>query len=679
MTKPRDHNDPPNEGLPNLNELPADDNELGELLGRSMAERVAGPEPIPQTAQVYELAARTQRRQRITAVAAGALLVVGIAGVGISQLSDAQPQDITTIASTPEPESTAVDQTDNSDSANDDASGTNNSSTDTSLVETASLDLLDPADFSDGPALTWTEVDLPDGLGSGRVVGHTDTGQAVLASAPNSFAPSVEVLLPSSIWLTSDGTDWEPVDNIPKLAFVQQAVRSGGVWYVVGAAIADNPQDIGIAETLERGHQPSVFVSRDNGQTWSQIELRAAEPASSDTYVQNEVGNIDIAVRAGQAVVMATEYLGFDLDRYALDNNLIPEGKVIVGQGFTADSVELYVAAEAAFDPGSQEFAEPDTDPITIPIADLGIDDFESIVTGPSTTTLWHISAEGTVTEVLSAIGDGHIESNGTSFLYLNSFEDTTTWSSLDGLTWTEQQSGAGDDFFSELTASGENLLRVANRPDGSIIEVSANDGATWTTLRRLDRLSLSGISANELGLATTAFVNGPSDGSSNLLPAGMTVTGDGYVFVVNETSLLAELQTDDGQVIRTFGEEEMGNGDAPPEGIVVDEVTGDLSFLDPVTGEVLVVFTQEDFDQAFNRMADDLDVTSEIGMPSQWVGWSADGSQWHWIDAAEEFGTGPGAWVETATTARAVLAIVNDIGDQDGAIPTLKIFVGTP
>lgn len=672
MTKPCDHNDLPNDGLLDLNELPADDNELGQLLGRSLAERVAGPEPIPASAQVYELAARTQRRQRIAGVAAGALLVVGIAGVGISQLGNSEPQDVTTVASTPEPEPTAIDENDNDDddSSNDEASGTDNSTSDLEVVTT---DLPDPADFSDGPALNWTEVDLPDGLGFGRVVGHTDTGQVVLASEPSHLELDTEPD-PTTLWLTSDGTDWESLDDVPQLSFVQQAVRSGDVWYVVGEAISATPENFEVGGTVAFGTDPSVFVSRDNGQTWLQVVLQTAEPASASSYVRNQIGGIEIAVHRGQAVVKGSVYADFDFDRYARDNNLIPEGKVVVGSGFNGDSVELFVTV-----PESRPLSGPDDmEMIVIPVADLGIDDLESIMNGVGNDTLWHLSANGTTNVVLSVPGDGRLASNGRSFLYVNSFERVNTWSSPDGTNWTAQQSTSGDEFFSDIAALGENMLRVANGSTGSVIEVSADDGATWTTLRQFDQLSTARLSVNGVGLATTAFVNAGGAVSGGSLPGGFQVARDGFVFIVDETGMAGELQTDDGLVIRTFDEEAMASEENPPDGIIFDDESGDLSFLDPATNEVLVVFTNEDFEEAMEEIAVSYDATSEVGLPTQWVGWSADGSQWNWIDPSDEFGTGPAAWVETATTDQAVVVIVHDMV-EDGFNGTMKIFVGTP
>ena len=119
------------------------------------------------------------------------------------------------------------------------------------------------------------------------------------------------------------------------------------------------------------------------------------------------------------------------------------------------------------------------------------------------------------------------------------------------------------------------------------------------------------------------------------------------------------------------FGPEVM-ESDTPPEG--VREITEDdgsvtVVFEDPETGEDLVTFTAEDIEPDIEQLRANPGGFDAFEQPPTWIGWSADGTDWGWQDAADAFGidTADGhPWVTLAVGDDFVLARVDVVNMSD-------------
>ena len=89
------------------------------------------------------------------------------------------------------------------------------------------------------------------------------------------------------------------------------------------------------------------------------------------------------------------------------------------------------------------------------------------------------------------------------------------------------------------------------------------------------------------------------------------------------------------------FGPEVM-ESDTPPDGvreIVEDDGSVTVVFEDPETGEDLVTFTAKDLEPDIEQLRANPGGFDAFEQPPTWIGWSADGTDWGWQDAADAFG----------------------------------------
>ena len=153
--------------------------------------------------------------------------------------------------------------------------------------------------------------------------------------------------------------------------------------------------------------------------------------------------------------------------------------------------------------------------------------------------------------------------------------------------------------------------------------------------IARVDRLSVG-----PAGIAMVALQE--STPNADIVPT-FQVAKDGYELRYNEPEggiTLWDLSED--TAIYVF-DAETAQSNMLPEGVREVEGGDDgpdlLAFEDPETGELLVSFTMEELETWVG--GDSFTVSADIRpeQPEQWVGWSADGTDWVWQTLSDAFG----------------------------------------
>ena len=206
-----------------------------------------------------------------------------------------------------------------------------------------------------------------------------------------------------------------------------------------------------------------------------------------------------------------------------------------------------------------------------------------------------------------------------------------------------------------------------ATAPSASSGPASATCRATAATFDGLQPGEV--LAAGPAGVVATAWPL--ADGGLAGVPE-MRFAKDGYEVRFEQPPggvTLWDLTED--VAVYEFGPEVM-ESDTPPDG--VREITEDdgsvtVVFEDPDTGEDLVTFTAKDLEPDIEQLRANPGGFDAFEQPPTWIGWSSDGTDWGWQDAADAFGidTADGhPWVTLAVGDDFVLARVDVVNMSD-------------
>ena len=229
--------------------------------------------------------------------------------------------------------------------------------------------------------------------------------------------------------------------------------------------------------------------------------------------------------------------------------------------------------------------------------------------------------------------------------LIMSGLDGQSLLTSSDGRQWSKAPSDLGN-------------VQVVGSPMQTIWLVSRGDGESQ--LERFDRPGqvaavpdsvghIGMLAAGPAGIAALTQPGWSIDDFEVPLMPEFRFAQDGYEVRYNEPEggiTLWDLSED--AAVYEFGPE-IGQSDTPPEG--VREVEGEggepalLIFEDPETGEDLVAFDMAELGSAMNEAYDESSVDSGAGGESaewpeseQWVGWSANGTDWGWQAVSDAF-----------------------------------------
>ena len=257
---------------------------------------------------------------------------------------------------------------------------------------------------------------------------------------------------------------------------------------------------------------------------------------------------------------------------------------------------------------------------------------------GPVDGQLTTVSLPGTYVMGLAEIDGSFVLSTGG---FDGELSTASIYASQDGLTWTRTGSPGTGEGGGSLVVVGSALLATTYTDDGStVLQRSTDRGATWTAVELETSLFqaypqvVSGpagavvVMEGLLEPASEAF-------ESEAIPVGdLVVTRDGFTLTVPfDESTPVILTGPAGELIYELSLDDLDSSDGNIDGVVrSNPVNENPTFLDPATGENLVTFTEEDFEN-FESQQHDGFAEEEFLEGSQSSGtevfFSADGEVW--------------------------------------------------
>ena len=676
---------PPAAG-PGSDDLAADDEEaLGAALGRAIGDRVdaAAPPAMPLMAEIEDMAmararARTTRRAVVAVAASVAMVVGGV--VGWNALDrDATTTLLVTAVDPPGPSTGSVPASGASGSVapggeperqpeaatvleSDSSSPSDPAAARGEGDVPAESDLLTPEAMSTGPVLQWTEIEPEfidlfglESVGDGRV----------FARAFRNVGEPGSVVADELVVVTVDGTNWVEVP-MPDGVSPDQLDISGDRWVVAGRGTGYGS----IGGTASR-----VFYSDDQGTTWTELDISLPpDPTPASPWLVDETWVTSVLVSGQNIVLVVMVHQDVDFEALVADRGLIPEGKTAVLTGWEGFGTVVFALldSDAQSTPTSAvanafDGSVPDEDILKLTYDELGLTDEERAVLEPSgeisVRLLW---SDGSAVEPVFQYdgwgGSGVATAEGFAVTAFG-MTGVVIATSPDGIVWSEERSSALG--YGELVASGGTIWRSVSDLYGSFsVERSTLDQAP-TTVATFDGLQSIGVLvAGPAGLvagAVPALRDLPQVASG--MPEGR-VAKDGYELRYNEPEggvTLWDL-TEDASVY-VFGPEDM-EAETPPEGVreIEDGQTFAVVFEDPETGADLVTFTDKDLAPVFGLSVEQLEAANggAFEAPEQWVGWSADGTDWGWQTMVDAFDITDGEpWAQLAVGQDFVIARV--------------------
>ena len=679
----------------------ADDSGLGAALGRAIGQRVesAGAPPMPPATTIADLAAVRARARvaRRTVVGLAASVAVAVGGVlawdalnaestsevlvvaaepgsqspdrSVEEAPESPGSSAAGEASVPKdargaesqnaggPETLArVEQVPGSESQN--AGGDETPvETETEDDEPAASDTVSPEQLSTGPVLQWTETDpgfvdlfMLESVGDGRV----------LARAFDNVGEPGTVMAVGRVVVTTDGTTWTELP-VPDGVNPDHIDVSGDRWLVAGR---------GSGSELPRDAPSRAFFSDDAGTTWTELDISLPpDPTPASPWsIENSV--VTSALVSGNNIVLVmTVHQDLDLEALVADRGLVPEGKRAVLTGWEGFDTVVFVLldSDAQGTPSAFDGSVPDEDRLKLTYDELGLTQAErAVLDAPGDNSVRLLRSDGSTLEQVGQYdgfgGSGAATSEGFVVSVLG-MTGATVVTSPDGLAWSEAPSLA--DGYGELVASGDTIWRAVSDLYGSFSIERSTLSEAPTTVVTFEGLQSTGVlAAGPAGLvagSVPALRDLPQTASG--MPEGR-VAKDGYELRYNEPEggvTLWDLTED--AAVYVFGPEDMET-ETPPEGVreVDDGQIFAVVFEDPETGADLVTFTDEDLAPIFGLSVAELEAGAGGGFetPEQWVGWSADGTDWGWQTMVDAFDITDGVpWVQLAVGHDFVIARV--------------------
>ncbi|MCY3649810.1 MAG: hypothetical protein OXG40_08730 [Acidimicrobiaceae bacterium] len=483
------------------------------------------------------------------------------------------------------------------------------------------------------PIIDWIEFQP----GVGRVVGLTTVGDGrVLASPARITAEKNGVTIESAVTriVTTDGVHW---DELPLPESIHPGIVdiSGDPWLVTGRDRDEQRDSV--------PHTPEpVFVSSDRGLSWSEVPVDS-EPPVPHSFDQHLQASSALA-SDGRIVVSSEIYTHLDLGALLRDRGLISESQdafvfsvsdddrvtAAVIEGDDRDLVEFTVE-ELSLTPDQLQVLKrppPVPDPVT-----WGVRVYSGDETGLEATA-----------EYAGYVNEGFVTSGGFVLHVERPYgldPQHLLVASPDGRAWSERSLDVDGEDVDGVEAAGDRLaLLISNvKRAYSRIRILCHDGSP------LRDVTLQGVSlSRDLPVGPAGFVAlvRPLHSFTNLFDsvsfyggavARGSVTKDVYELRVNEPEpgiTLWNLEED--QEIYASGRD-LAVG-RTPDGVrqsgAGEEFT--VTFEDPANGSDLVTFTWDDLGTIFR--------SANFPRGDTWVGWSADGTEWEWQDAAAVFGT---------------------------------------
>lgn len=469
-----------------------------------------------------------------------------------------------------------------------------------------------------------------------------------------------------------DGVDWvdAPVTGLNGNGYLSSLTFDDGTY----VALLDTYDEV-------NGGNASFVVSSTDGTSWTSTAL-------SNGGANEEAGNSGFTVRDGRVVLVQTVYnSGPDPYDLLVEAGILTAGQVENYCGFDMDdpggAIDVLVCdyeEEEFFEGPSEEdiqaladrYDEATTDEERAAIEEelellWGGPGLEVVATlqpgdplhaelsnfydggGESnmTTTVLAGPISGPFSEIAALPADGYygglVQIDSGLFLSVESYDERSGTSSakiltsVDGSSWTEVSSPAGSQG-GQLQAFGDVLFYMGYTNDGEINYVSTDGAQTWTTSSLGSSLFYSytqfisgdaGIVALTQGSVEEFVDNGPAFEEPNLL-----LQKDGYTLELSWSDGSAIFSSADG-VIYELSEEEIFSGF---EGVRENPISGDLTFLDPETGDDLVTFTNSDWQAAEEEAYGGIeDIEADYVEPETGteLAFSVDGVSWTTLEDA--------------------------------------------
>ena len=280
-------------------------------------------------------------------------------------------------------------------------------------------------------------------------------------------------------------------------------------------------------------------------------------------------------------------------------------------------------------------------------LADLGLTEEEwDALSGPHDNLIRIFHSDGSTVELAAQYEGwgltGVATSDGFALTILDGPQETVV-TSPDGRVWNEQPS-FGYGYSDRTVAADGTIWRTVPETEGAFSVQRGGYGQAPEPVATFEGLQPAGtLAVGPAGLIATAVpaAGGPSGGPVAGLSEGR-VTKDGHELRFNEPEggiTLWDLDAD--AAVYEFGPEDMMSN-TPPDGVreLDDDGAITVVFEDPETGADLVTFTDEELSPFFGTSAARLEaLEAALEAPEQWVGWSADGTEWGWQTMTDAFG----------------------------------------
>lgn len=567
------------------------------------AELIPTDASLGQPASLASLRERAERRKnrRQAGLATVAAACVAVVGFGALQLGS--PSDENDVAAVATSTTVPIDTTDSAD--------------DNSSAEPGETSLV-----SSGPGLNWERVEqgLPDGFGSFSIAATADAFYAI--SEPGIENPSTNR---TTVYRSEDGRTWTAVaEDLDIDAY--RISHSGGTFLLEGA----DPNGSGLNS---QSFAPIYLSSTDRGVTWQPLDLPVdTEPFQAtgtqiDGVPYSESPSVSVVVVGDTTVVSVStfrfvnvpELVGAD-EAFNFGYEVDREGIRLYDENGQPGELVPFEEIPAFLDSGmsKQEFS----DAINSELSSFSI--YRSVADGPYEKTNLELSDETAFVSLLAA-GDRFIAQA------FGMEESTVHFQSTNGLDWEPIEFDA--DVYSP---ANNGLSLIGYGPEGPV--ESTDGGDTWKPVSAGDNVSIFEAARSSLGL--TVVANGTQAGFPDVSPE---LTKDGVTVRVEFSSLdtvIVLIDEETGEILREIGSAELDeDGDAP--GLVTSE-SGVIEITDLETGELLIQFTEEEFEAA-NA---DLDPIS--GPETFNIG--------HTVDDGQNFN-----WLS-----------ISDLGLSDGDFPTI-------
>lgn len=264
----------------------------------------------------------------------------------------------------------------------------------------------------------------------------------------------------------------------------------------------------------------------------------------------------------------------------------------------------------------SRDWNEPETVALTGP------------VTGPFTSS----------TLAQQGYPSGIVEVDGTFVAVMQRWDDesaggasATAVRSVDGLNW--QEAGSLPDGNSwQLLSSGSTIVSLGGDRQGQPRSFASTDlGASWASTGLSTELLNSFPQGADGPAGIAVMIQGVTEPYPEFLPPGaITISREGYTLTMSfsEDGSQTTLTGPDGKEIYSLRDEEL-YGEQSDSIVRFGRMSGSQTFLDPETGEDLVSFTSQDFEDAYSEP----DFGPQQSDQASELWFTRDGTSWTLLD----------------------------------------------